>query len=273
MKKIAIFRMKEILKEVPEIENSGRQLFKEDWKTLSFNNISFSYHGQKVLKNFSLKIKKGEKIGIVEISGTGKSTLFKLILKLYNNYSGKISFDNQDLKNIKRSSYIKKLAIVPQETELFNLSLADNIKISRKLNKTKAEKLLKKALKIAHINDFSHKLPQQLKTLIGEKGIKLSGGEKQRVGIARAIYKEPEILLLDEATSHLDIISEQKIQATLHDFFQDITAIVIAHRLTTIKEMDRIVVIDQGEVIEVGTFNELIKNKQKFYDLWQKQKF
>jgi ATP-binding cassette subfamily B protein len=133
--------------------------------------------------------------------------------------------------------------------------------------------ILEKALKIAHVKDFARELPRGIKSLIGEKGIKLSGGEKQRVGIARAIYQEPEILLLDEATSRLDIESEKKIQTALHDFFQNITAIVIAHRLSTIKEMDKIVVMDQGEVLEVGTFNDLIKQKGKFYELWQKQKF
>ncbi|MBT4277145.1 ABC transporter ATP-binding protein [Candidatus Falkowbacteria bacterium] len=268
--KIAMFRMKEILRTKPTVEKSGTKLFNPDWQKLTLKNINFSYRGQKVLKNFSLEIKKGEKIGIVGISGTGKSTLFKLILKLYDDYGGSIMFDKNSLHDIKRSSYMEKVAVVPQETELFNLSLEENITLSQT---GKNQKLLQKALDIAHVKDFSYKLPKGVKSLVGEKGIKLSGGEKQRVGIARAIYREPEILLLDEATSHLDIESEKKIQETLHTFFQDITVIVVAHRLSTIKEMDRIVVMDKGEVLEVGTFDELIARKGKFYKLWEKQKF
>lgn len=268
--KIAMFRMKEILRTKPTVEKSGTKQFNPEWQKLTLKNINFSYRGQKVLKNFSLEIKKGEKIGIVGISGTGKSTLFKLILKLYDDYEGNIMFDKYSLHDIKRSSYMEKVAVVPQETELFNLSLEENITLCQT---GKNQKLLQKALDIAHVKDFSYKLPKGVKSLVGEKGIKLSGGEKQRVGIARAIYREPEILLLDEATSHLDIESEKKIQETLHTFFQDITAIVIAHRLSTIKEMDKIVVMDRGEALEVGTFDKLIAQKGRFYRLWERQKF
>ena len=268
--KIAMLRMKNILRTKPEIEDSGSLDFNSHWQQLNFQQVSFAYRGRKVLKNFSLEINKGEKIGIVGISGTGKSTLFKLILKLYNNYEGNICFDQTPLTDIKRESYLKNIAVVPQETELFNFSLEENITLCKD---SMNQKILQKALKIAHVQDFINKLPQGLKSLVGEKGIKLSGGEKQRVGIARAIYQNPEILLLDEATSHLDIESEKKIQTALHDFFQDITAIVIAHRLSTIKEMDKIVVMDQGEVVEMGTFTELIQKKEAFYQMWERQKF
>lgn len=132
---------------------------------------------------------------------------------------------------------------------------------------------LEEALRIAHLSDFLHKLPQGIKTPIGEKGIKLSGGEKQRLGIARAVYRRPDILFLDEATSHLDIESEQKIQDALHAFFQKVTAIVIAHRLSTIKEMDRILVLEEGRIIEEGDFETLVKMRGRFYALWKRQKF
>lgn len=266
--KIAMLRMKEIFREIPHVENSGTQAFSPDWKTLEFKNIFFSYHGQEVLKNFSLVITRGEKIGIVGISGTGKSTLFKLILKLTNEYRGDISFDGISLKDIRRASYMKSVAIVPQETELFHLSLEQNVTLSQE---EKDEEHLGKALHISHVQDFAHKLLQGIQSLVGEKGIRLSGGERQRVGIARAIYQKPEILLLDEATSHLDIASEQKIQEALHAFFQDITAIVIAHRLSTLREMDRIVVMDQGSVLELGTFDELMEKKGAFFQLWKQQ--
>ena len=133
------------------------------------------------------------------------------------------------------------------------------------------QKLLKQALDTAHISDFLEKLPQGLDAMIGEKGIKLSGGERQRLGIARAIFKEPELLLLDEATSHLDLESEEKIRDSLYSFFEHVTAIVIAHRLTTIKAMDRILVVEQGRIIESGTFAELQAIKGRFYELWNKQ--
>jgi len=268
--KIAMLRMKEIFREIPHVENSGIQDFSSDWKTLAFKNVSFSYHGQEVLRDFSLTITRGEKIGIVGISGTGKSTLFKLILKLTNKYSGDISFDGIPLKDIRRKSYMQSVAIVPQETELFHLSLEQNITLSQE---EKNEELLKKSLHISHVKDFAHKLPKGTDSLVGEKGIRLSGGERQRVGIARAIYQKPEILLLDEATSHLDIASEQKIQEALHSFFQDITAIVIAHRLSTLREMDRIVVMDQGKVLEEGSFDTLMKKKGAFFQLWKQQQF
>jgi ATP-binding cassette subfamily B protein len=134
------------------------------------------------------------------------------------------------------------------------------------------EKLLQRAIKTSHVSDFLGKLPQGMDTLIGEKGIKLSGGERQRLGIARAIFKQPELLLLDEATSHLDLESEEKIRDSLKTVFKSVTAIVIAHRLTTIKEMDRILVIEEGRIIEQGSFDALYKSKGRFYDLWEKQR-
>lgn len=267
--KIDMYRMKEIMLVEPEIENAGSHTFNDNWKELRFQNLSFGYYGQEVLKNISLTVKKGEKIGIIGISGGGKSTLFKLLLKLYQDYQGEILFDNCSLKEINRANYIKRVAVVPQETELFNLSLKENITFSKH---DFDQKLFEKALKIAHVDNFIYKLPQGVDSLVGEKGIKLSGGERQRVGIARAIYHQPEILLLDEATSHLDVNSEKDIQEALHSFFKDITAIVIAHRLSTITEMDKIVVMGEGRVLEVGSLAELIKNQGPFFHLWEKQR-
>jgi ATP-binding cassette subfamily B protein len=133
------------------------------------------------------------------------------------------------------------------------------------------KELFQRALDVAHVNDFLHKLPHGVESLIGEKGVKLSGGERQRVGIARAIYRNPELLFMDEATSHLDVESETKIRQALHEFFKSVTAIVIAHRLSTLKEMDRVLVLEKGRIIEEGTFEELIKKKGRFHALWEKQ--
>lgn len=264
-------RMKEILNEAPKTEVSGQLPYKKTWQKLHFEKVSFSYGGHKVFKGLNFTLKRGEKLGIVGLSGAGKSTLFKLLLKLYDTYEGTIRFDQVSLHDIKRSSLVKAIAYVPQETELFNFSLKDNIALASfgRLDK----KALSRSLKVAHINDFLHKLPENVDTLVGEKGVKLSGGEKQRVGIARAIYKKPDLLFMDEATSHLDAESESKIQEALHDVFSEVTAIVVAHRLSTLKEMDRIIVMKNGQIIEEGTFKSLIAKQGEFYKLWQKQKF
>lgn len=270
MAKIAIMRMKDILNEKPSVHESGHKLFNPNWKAIHIRNLHFSYGNKKVLNNFSLMINRGENIGVVGLSGTGKSTLFKLLLKSYDNYEGDILFDKTNLRDIKRDHFIKHVSVVPQETELFNLSLRENITLTPKLS-GKAKRQFENALKIAHVNDFMDKLPKGAESAIGEKGIRLSGGEKQRVGIARAIYRQPQLLLMDEATSHLDIESEKKIQDALHQFFKKTTAIVIAHRLSTIREMSRIVMIKNGQVKEMGSFEELMRKKGEFYKLWKKQ--
>lgn len=266
--RIAVMRMKDILNEDPKIERQGSKNLPQNWKTLSFRKLSFTYKHHSVLKDLDLNIKRGEKIGFVGLSGAGKSTLFKLLLKLYSPMEGGIFFDEQNLKEIRRPSLIGKMAYVPQEIELFNFSLKDNISLGEL--KTPQEKSMQKALKIAHVQEFLHKLPQGIDSLIGEKGVKLSGGERQRVGLARAIYKNPEILLLDEATSHLDMDSEQKIQEALERVFKGVTALVIAHRLSTLKLMDRIVVLSKGKIIEQGSFEDLLKQKGSFWALWKK---
>jgi len=269
--RVSILRYKEIMKAEPTAEISGTKSFPDKWKKLELKNLSFSFDGRKVLKGVDLEIKRGEKVGVVGISGTGKSTLFKLLLKLYDRYEGSIQFDGRELKDIKRKSYVSHFSYVPQETELFNLSLKQNVTLS--VNGRYDKKRFDRAMKIAHVTDFVNKLPEGVDSLIGEKGVKLSGGERQRVGIARAIYNQPELLFMDEATSHLDAESESKIQDALHEFFQGVTAIVIAHRLSTLKEMDRIVVMSKGKVLEQGSFKSLIQKKGAFYKLWEKQKF
>lgn len=271
--KYGIARMNEILKEPVVIDTEkGKKAFPKIWKKLVIQNLHFSYGKKQVLKNISLSISRGEKIGIIGISGAGKSTFMKLLLKEDENYQGQILIDNIPLKTIRKSSYFQHAAVVLQDTEVFNFTLRENIVLAN-IQKAENSKLLQKAIEIAHINEFLDKLPQGVNTYIGEKGIHLSGGEKQRVALARAVFKEPELLFLDEATSHLDVESEAKIQDSLHNFFQSVTAIVIAHRLSTIKEMDRIIVIEKGCLLEEGTFDELYNKKGRFYDLWQKQKF
>lgn len=243
-----------------------------NWQTLALDNVHFSYDpAQAVLGGLTFSVKKGERIGVVGSSGAGKSTIFKLLLKEYDTFTGSIRIDAAPIQSINEDSYFEKVAVVLQDTEVFNLTLCENIAIANPNEAGNAE-LFERAVSVSHVNDFVHKLPQGYDTVIGEKGFKLSGGERQRLGIARAIFKNPDLLLLDEATSHLDLESEEKIRDSLHQFFKNVTAIVIAHRLTTIKEMDRIIVLESGRVVETGTFEELHAKRGRFFDLWEKQK-
>lgn len=270
--KFSVARMMLMLKQPIRIESEkGKQNLPENWKTIAFKNTSFSYHDHKVLDNVTFEVNRGERVGIVGLSGAGKSTLFKLLLKEREGFSGQILFDNVPIEKIKKHNYFKSVSVVLQDTEVFNMSLRDNITITN-ASQGRNRKLLEKAIATSHISDVIKKLPEGLDTLIGEKGVKLSGGERQRLGIARAIFKEPQLLLLDEATSHLDLESEEKIQDSLHEFFEETTAIVIAHRLTTIKEMDKILVLERGNVVESGNFAALYAKQGRFFELWEKQR-
>lgn len=270
--RFSVARMKDILNEPITIDTEqGKVAFDPQWKKIALKNISFSYGANTVLSDISFEVHRGEKVGIVGLSGAGKSTLFKLLLKEREGFHGEILFDGRPIQEIRRSEYFEYVSVVLQDTEVFNFLFRDNVTMTN-VKKKDDEKLLAKALTIAHISDFVHKLPHGLDTVIGEKGVKLSGGERQRLGIARAIFKEPQLLLLDEATSHLDLESEKKIQDSLHEFFENVTAIVIAHRLTTIREMDKILVIEDGKIIESGNFKELTAARGRFFELWEKQK-
>lgn len=270
--KYGIARMQYMYRQPVLIDSDkGKVAFPKNWKKIMVKNLSFAYGNNEVLKDISFEIRRGEKIGIVGLSGAGKSTIMKLLLKESENYDGEILFDDTSLRGIKRSSFFSEIAVVLQETEVFNFSLKDNITFADAARKTD-EQCLAVALRVAHVRDFMDKLSNGLDTLIGEKGVKLSGGEKQRLGIARAVFRRPQILFLDEATSHLDLESEEKIQDSLHQFFQSVTAVVIAHRLTTIREMDKILVVEGGRIIESGNFKELHGKRGRFFELWEKQK-
>lgn len=272
IKKQDVGRMIAILNVEPGTDSeNGKVSMPSNWKKIDIQNVSFSYGEKKILDDVSFTISRGEKIGVVGLSGAGKSTLFKLLLKERENYEGEILIDSVPLRSISKRDYFKHAAVVLQDTEVFNLSLKDNVAISN-FERNNDESLLQKSLDIAHVTEFARTLAQGVDTQIGEKGIKLSGGEKQRVGVARAVFKDPELLLLDEATSHLDVESEEKIQDSLHQFFQSVTAVVIAHRLTTIKQMDKILVIEGGKIIEQGSFAELYAKEGRFFELWEKQK-
>ena len=270
--KYGVARMMEVLNEEVVIDiETNKQIINDDWKKIEIKNLSFSYENEGTLKDVSFTINRGEKIGVVGLSGAGKSTLFKLLLKEYEDFDGEILIDGVSIKDISKTNYFEHASVVLQETEVFDFTIHDNITISNYKERNN-KKLFENVLRIAHLDKLVESLPNKQDTFIGEKGIKLSGGEKQRLGIARAIFKQPQILFLDEATSHLDLESEEIIQDALHTFFEGVTAVVIAHRLTTIKEMDKIIVLEGGSIVEEGSFAQLQKKKGRFYDLWEKQK-
>lgn len=237
--------------------------------SIEFKNLSFNYNNgpNKQLKNINLQIRPGEKIGIVGASGAGKSTLFKLILKQYPAPNGTIFINQQDIAEHTKDSVRANIAVVSQDTLVFNRSLEQNITLGKKY--TKAQ--IQQALKDSHCDQFIKDLPDGIQTKVGERGVKLSGGQKQRVGIARALLKNSPIVLLDEATSALDSKSEKFIQDSLQKLAHNHTMLVIAHRLSTLNFMDRIIVMDKGQIKEVGTHKELLAKKGIYYKLWQHQ--
>ena len=275
MAKIWMSRAKNILNSTPTIENPSKVetqfRYNTSWDELWVHKVKFAYRKNQALNEISFKIKRNEKVGIVGLSGAGKTTLFKLFLDLYENYKGDILLDNLSLKKIQRQSYIDHVAVVLQDTELFDMSLRNNIEIAS-VKKKNNPNLILEVVEKAHLAEVVEKLPKGIDSIVGEKGIKLSGGQRQRVGIARALYREPDILLLDEATSHLDAHSEKEIQKAILENVNNFTTIVIAHRLSTIKAMDKIVVLENGKVVEQGSFDNLIAKNGSFAKMWTDQK-
>ena len=236
-----------------------------------FDNVTYIYenNNSKVLDNFSATIPAGEKIALVGSSGAGKTTLVRLLLRLFNLTSGKIMIDGVDISTISQENLREKIAFVPQDPILFHRTLLENIRYGRR-DATDEEVL--KAAHSAHCDEFIDALPNGYDTYVGERGVKLSGGERQRIAIARAILKDAPILILDEATSSLDSHSESLIQDALKTLIKGKTTIVIAHRLSTIREMDRIIVLQKGKIIEDGIHDELSNKEGGLYKkLWDLQ--
>ena len=229
-----------------------------------FDKVSFTYKGQRepLYNDFSLRIAPGEKVALVGHSGSGKSTFVKLVQRLYDINSGEIRIDGQNIADVTQSSLRAGLALVPQEPILFHRSLAENIAYGKP---GASFEEIKEAARRAYAHDFISALPQAYDTLVGERGVKLSGGERQRVAIARAILADAKILILDEATSALDSISEHEIQKALTHLMEGRTTITIAHRLATIKAVDRILVFESGRIVEQGTHAGLIRQDGSYY--------
>jgi len=266
-----IERMMEVLEQNPEVaDRPGAKELKVAGGAVRFDHVGFAYDEERrILKDVSFEVPAGKMLAIVGPSGAGKSTIGRLLLRFYDVTSGKITIDGQDIRDVTQHSLRQAIGVVPQDTVLFNDTIFYNIKYGR-ADATDEE--VYHAAKLAQIDDFVRALPDGYNTMVGERGLKLSGGEKQRVAIARTILKSPPILLLDEATSALDSHTEKEIQDALDRVSKDRTTVVIAHRLSTIIHADSILVLEAGRVAEQGTHGELIAKNGLYASLWARQR-
>ena len=236
---------------------------------ISFENVTFGYNKSRlIIQNVSIEINSRETIAIVGPSGSGKSTIGRLLFRFYDAQQGSIKIDGQDIRDVTQESLHRSIGVVPQDTVLFNDTIYYNIAYGLD-NASRAE--VEKAAKDAQIHDFILSLPDGYETTVGERGLKLSGGEKQRVGIARTLLKNPPILLLDEATSALDTETEREIREALTNASKGRSVLTIAHRLSTIADADRIIVLENGSIVEIGTHEALLSKRGRYYSLWTKQ--
>ena len=253
--------------EVTDTKNASDLIIKGG--QIEFDNISFGYDQERaILSNLSLTINKGETVAIVGPSGSGKSTIGRLIFRFYDVNNGSIRIDGQDIRDVTQASVHNSIGIVPQDTVLFNDTIGYNIAYGRE---DASNDDIVAAAKSAKIHDFIISLTDGYNTTVGERGLKLSGGEKQRVGIARTLLKNPPILVLDEATSALDTETERNIQESLRGLGSGRSVITIAHRLSTVVDADQIVVLEKGVIVEKGTHDELLNLNGRYTKMWQIQ--
>lgn len=266
----AASRMFEIMDSEPTVKQSENPVRRENLKgNIELRNVSFEYEaGIPIIKNVSFKVKEGQMFGIVGKTGAGKSTIINLIARLYDVTGGEILIDGVPIRELAFEDLRRNIGIVSQETYLFIGSIADNIRYAN--HDATMEEVIQ-AAKSAHAHEFITKLPEGYNTMIGESNISLSGGEKQRISIARAIIQKPNILILDEATASMDTRTERKIQTAIDELKKGRTIISIAHRLSTLRDADVLCVIENGEMKEMGTHDELIRNKGKYFDLYKLQ--
>jgi len=240
-----------------------------DNSEVRFEQIHFAYRPDRpILQDVNFSIPAGHTVAVVGASGAGKSTLARLLFRFYDVEKGRISIDGQDIRKVTQDSLRSAIGVVPQDTVLFNDTLYRNLAYGRP---DATEEEVHRAARMAHLDNFIHSLPEGYNTKVGERGLKLSGGEKQRVAIARVILKNPPILILDEATSSLDSLSEQAILSALKEVSQQRTTLVIAHRLSTVRDANTILVMDSGQIVESGSHNELLAQGGYYANLWEQQ--
>ena len=263
-------RVFNVLDTVPAIVSKPNAIKIKDVKDeITFNNVGFNYDGtDRILKDISFTMKKGTVTALVGASGSGKSTIADLIPRFYDVINGKIEIDGNDIRDLDINSLRKMMGIVSQETILFNDTIGSNIKYGLQ---SVTDDQLQKSAKNANAYDFISEQPNGFETVIGEKGVRLSGGQRQRIAIARAILKNPSILILDEATSSLDTESEYKVQKAIDNLMADRTVLVIAHRLSTVETADKIVVMEDGEIADFGSHQDLLKKDGVYTRLYKKQ--
>jgi ATP-binding cassette subfamily B protein len=250
-------------------DKSGSKKLKIVKGEVEFRNIDFNYSKRKLFKKFNLKIKQNEKVALVGHSGCGKTTLVNLLKRFFDVNSGSILIDGKEITEFSQASVREETGIVPQECVLFDDTIYNNIKFS---NPTASRKEVVAAIKFAQLDKIIKEFPEKENTIVGERGVKLSGGEKQRVSIARAILANKKVLILDEATSALDSETEYEIQKDLQKLLRGRTSIIIAHRLSTIMSADRIIVMKRGKIIEEGSHNQLVRKNGEYTKLWNLQK-
>ena len=268
-KAMASFRRIINLKETKPLINGGNTFLEELKESIRFENLNFEYVSDfPVLKDVNIEIMKGKTTAIVGSTGSGKSTLIKLILRFYEKNSGKIFFDNNEIESLVIDSLRSKIGLVSQDVFLFEGTVFENIAYG---NIDASTEDVWNAARLSESDKFISELPNQENTIVGERGQKLSGGQRQRISIARAILKNPEILILDEATSAVDNETEAAIQESLETLKEGRTVIAIAHRLSTIRNADLIYVLESGEIVEYGTHDELLNNQGVYAKLWDVQ--
>ena len=250
--------------------DSDQSASKTNQASIRFENVSFDYDERRtIIENISFEVPNGKKVALVGPTGAGKSTISRLLFRFYDPKQGAIFINNENIKDISQSSLRKMIGVVPQDTVLFNDTIYYNISYG---NPEASEEQIYEAARSADIHNFVMELPDGYQTLVGERGLKLSGGEKQRVAIARAILKNPSIFFFDEATSALDSTTEKEIQKNLQAISQNRTTLVIAHRLSTAADADEILVLEQGKITERGTHDQLLTLQGKYAEMWNKQK-
>ena len=263
-------RLADLWYEVPEIQDrDGAKKADKIKGDVEFKNVEFSYNdGKRVLRDVSFTIEVGKTFALIGESGAGKSTLAKMMLRFHDPQSGQILIDHKDIRDIKLASLRKNVGFVMQENMLFHETILNNIKLAKP---GATQKEIETAAKRAQAHDFIMKLPKGYNTVVGERGVKLSGGEKQRIAIARVFLEDPPILVLDEATSALDSKTEHDLQEALREVMKNRTTLVIAHRLSTVMSADQILVMDKGKIVDAGTHSELIVRDSLYRDYWQIQ--